>query len=289
LNSAVVSEPWQARLELGFSSVLESADPGVQARTVLSRRRHRGPLRVQKALYPEGRSVCHTVVLHPPSGIAGGDLLELDVEVGDHAHAVLSTPGATRWYKANGQTARQHTHIRLGAGARLDWLPQENLFFEASNAELSFSLEADASATALGWDAVMLGRTARGEGFTRGRIGLASHFSRAGGTVWRERARLDGGDTLLHSAAGLAGLPVQATLWAVGSACTPELAASLAPLLPWSDQLRAGSTALPGGIVLVRILGLAMEPVRMLLERLWVGLRPTVLGVAAAPLRLWVS
>ena len=47
---------WEAEIALGFTRL----DSG----TVLSERRHRGPLRVQKALYPEGRDVCQTILLH---------------------------------------------------------------------------------------------------------------------------------------------------------------------------------------------------------------------------------
>jgi urease accessory protein len=278
-----------ARLELGFKSVLDTEESRARRRTVLAHRRHQGPLLVQKCLYPEGEEICHTIVLHPPAGIAGGDVLELDVELGSGAHAALSTPSATRWYKANGRIARQDTRIALKEGARLDWLPQENLFFNAAQAEVSITVDADEGAAAIGWDAVMLGREASGERFETGLVRLSCHFSRAGQSIWREQGNLQGADPLLTSPAGLAGMPIVATFWALGAVCTPALAQSLAPLLPWSDQLRAGSTALPGGIVLVRIIGQQMEPVRALLERLWTGLRPTVLGVPAQPLRLWTS
>jgi urease accessory protein len=274
---------------LGFTSVIERHGSDALSRTVLSRRRHEGPLRVQKPLYPEGVEICHAIVLHPPAGVVGGDELELEVRVGAGAHATISTPSATKWYKTNGRAARQTTQIVLGPGAKLDWLPEENLFFDQAHANLRFELRADPSAAAIGWDVTMLGRSARGERFRSGDLGFRSRIERAGEVLWCEQARIRGGDGLLELPTGMANRPVLATLWALGSACTAELAESLAPHLPWSDELRAGSTSLPGGILLVRVLGHAVEPVRTLLERLWAVLRPRVLGRQAQPLRLWSS
>lgn len=289
MNFAVVPKPWDARLELEFTSMVLYPHEPQRRQTVLSRRRHDGPLRVQKSLYPEGERVCHTVILHPPAGIAGGDVLDLDVKVRADGHATISTPSAAKWYKSNGGVARQSTRIELGANARLDWLPQENLVFDQARAETRFTLEADPSAAAIGWDATMLGRTARGERFDHGELGLYTHISCGAKSLWREQGRLRGGDALLSSPVGLAGMPVMATLWALGAACTTALGQTLAPMLPWSAQLRAGSTVLPGGLLLVRILGVEIEPVRSVLESVWTRLRPTVLGTQAQPLRLWAS
>ncbi len=80
---------WEATLALGFERV--------GARSVLARREHRGPLVVQKPLYPEGPDVCQCVIVHPPAGIVGGDRIVLTVSVGRDARAQLTTPGATRW------------------------------------------------------------------------------------------------------------------------------------------------------------------------------------------------
>src|SRR5258707_14454266 len=115
------NEPWPAELHLRFARR--------ETRTVLVERRHSGPLTVQKALYPEGEEVCHAVIVHPPGGIAGGDELLFEIDLEANSRAVVSTPAATKWYKAPLRQCRQQVMIRLAHGSSLDWLPQENIFF----------------------------------------------------------------------------------------------------------------------------------------------------------------
>jgi len=279
LNAALAKAAWQAQLELGFA--LDGT------RSVLRRNRHFGPLTVQKALYPEGRGICHALIVHPPAGIAEGDRLAIDIRVEALAHAVVSTPSATRWYKSAAAYASQDISLVVSAGATLEWLPQENLFFENARANQRLVIHAEEGARVLAWDAYTLGRSARGEAWQGGSVRLASELHRQGAMIFTERGAIAGGDSLLEAAPGLFGMRSGATFLALAKGCTSALAEELARELPYGPDLAAGVSAPVDGLLLVRILGRDSQHVRGLLHSTWARLRPLLLGVGFAPLRIW--
>ncbi len=287
---------WQALLELRFE---RRAAQG----TVLAQARHSGPLRVQKPLHPEGPGICHAVLLHPPGGIAGGDQLKIDVCVAPGAHALLTTPGATRWYKAQGRPAAQHVRLRVEEGATLEWLPQENMLFAGADATMALELELAPGARAIGWDAVVLGRYGAGEQWrghgpaAAARLILNNRLSHGGLPLWLEQGELRSTDTLLDSPVAWAGFPIQASLWAVapgGDVPWAELNERLATALPWNDELRACASLLAGrggapSMLLLRVLARRMQAARAVLHEGWRLLRPALLNQEARPPRLWAT
>lgn len=279
---------WHASLRLRFAARA--------GRTAMVERRHQGPLMVQKPLYPEGGAICHAVVLHPPAGVAGGDRLDIDIAVAPGAHAVLATPGATKWYKSLGREAAQHVRIDVADGARLDWLPQENIVFDDARARIATDVTVAPGGSAIGWDAVVLGRQASGEHWSSGELWLDTRVAAPGGALWIEQSHLDAGSPLRTAVAGMDGLHILGTLWAVGQGATPALAEALAESLPYQPHLRAGVTCLDGRdsdnrppMLLLRVLGREMEAVRRVMTDAWTALRAPIHGVAARPLRLWAT
>ncbi len=226
LNNALNS-PWEAELNLRFSRR--------DGHSLLASRSHRGPLVVQKPLYPEGKSICHAIILHPPGGIAGGDRLSLNVDVESDAHALLTTPGAGKWYKANGREASQHLGFRVHENAILEWLPQENIVYDDAQAVWNARVDLAESACYAGWEIICLGRQACGEQFRTGNLRQNLRIYRSSRLIWGEHANLKGGDNLLTSAAGLRGSPVTATFVVAAGTTPTHVQESCRAVLPDDD------------------------------------------------------
>jgi len=279
-----IQPSWQAHLKLAFAARPDGS--------FMTERRHSGPLRVQKPLYPEGGQICHAVIVHPPGGIAGGDALTIEVDVGAASHAVLATPGATKWYKSNRRSARQHVTLRVHEDAHLDWLPQNNIVFDDARAELDLTLVIAASGSAIGWEATQLGRQAAGESWNAGHLHATTTLMRPDGELlWTERAILAADDPLRDAPQGLGGWPAFGTLWAIGPARSEQTDAALheqlTALLGFDANLRSGFTCLPGGVLLIRAVARQMQALQALQIACWNLLRPVLHGVPAQPLRLW--
>lgn len=267
-------DTWQATLALDYRCD--------GRRTVLARR-HSGPLQVQKALYPEGDALCHTVLVHPPGGIAGGDAIEIGAQVHAQAAALVTTPGATKWYKANGRRAAQR--VALQVDGALEWLPQEAIVFNHADVQSELAINVGANGALLGWDMVALGRAAAGEAFKQGRFAQTIRLSDAGALQWIERTRIDGGDALLDSPIGLAGRRVFGCLWAVGPHWRDDDLDDLRSRLPADAPV----TRLGPRLLVARVLVQGTQAARRALEAAWRELRPRVLGRAAVAPRIWAT
>jgi urease accessory protein len=250
-------------------------------RTVLAKRRHDGPLVVQKPLYPEGDAVCHTIVVHPPGGIAGGDQLSVTASVGEGASAVLTTPGAAKWYRSEASWARQH--VSFDVRGTLEWLPQETILYNASLAHMHTEIRLARAAIYIGWEVLCLGRTGSGERFASGSCVLATQIWREGLPLWNERGHIDASGTLLRSPAGWSGHTVCGTLLAAGEVDDACVAACR------TESPAAGEAAasrLPG-LLVARYLGDSSEAAKRYLAKLWAILRPSLFGREAVAPRIW--
>ena len=260
---------WKAHLSLHFQKDAQ--------RTVLAKRSD-GPLVVQKPLYPEGADLCHAIVVHPPGGVVGGDELFLEIRSERESDALLTTPGAGKWYRSSGPWAKQKLFFELEGS--VEWLPRETIVFDGALAELHCDIDLKDRGRFIGWEVVCLGRTGAGKRFDRGEIRIETSVTRDGRRLFFERGRIDGGGSLMRSPVGLAGRTVFGTLVAAGEIET-VLLNECRKRVP-----QCAVTLLPG-LLIARYLGDSSEEAFQAFVSLWKLLRPAVLRREAVEPRIW--
>ena len=279
---------WHASLKLDYA--LAKQKHAQNAPKTVAYFEHNGPLRILQSLYPEGDAVCHNVVVHPPGGLVGGDTLNIDITVAPGAHALITTPGATRFYRSDGAPALQAVHAKLQDGARLEWLPLEALAYSGCIAQNRSCFELASTAEMMAWDVTALGLPQANLPFERG--SFSQHIELPG--HWLERARIDAADTvLMDGPLGLAGHRCLGTLFfATGSSVSrtrreAALETARAVIAAHPLQGNAGVTAPNPHVIVLRVLAPLVEPAMGLLRQVWNVWRHQLWGLQAGTPRIW--
>ena len=293
-----IARHWSASLDLRFGTR--------RGQTVLLQNTHRGPLRLIKALKsdgeapsgPGGPSRVDAMIVHPPGGLAAGDSLRLRMDLDEGARVRSSTPGSQKWYRGQ---ASASTHIRVGRGAQLEWLPQPSIVYDGAFVDQSLRVDLDADCAMVGSECLVLGRRSMGERFTKGGLRQSIRINRAGRPIWQESTDAAADAPLWSVQAGWAGRVVGASVWAIGGAGATWEDADLvdqwrAALVSAADRragqrgrLLGGATRIAHRIVLAKILGDEADTVAELAQQLWALARPPVLGEAAQAMRIWAT
>ena len=272
---------WRADLKLDYT---------LESQRTVARYLHQGPLRILQSLYPEGDQICHNVLVHPPGGLVGGDTLDIQVNVAEGAHALVSTPSATRFYKSGGQAALQQVTATLAPGSRLEWLPLEAIAYNDCEATNRAIFNLAPTAELMAWDVTALGLPSSDLAFTKGHF--QQHLEIPG--VWLERGNLRGDDTRwLNSPLGLAGQKCLASLvFASGHNIEPQRAAQALEaarevLEAHPLRLQAGITCAHPQVIVLRVMSPLVEPSLDLLKQVWAVWRHTLWALPSTPPRIW--
>ena len=275
VRAVLPAHAWRARLELHF---------GRRAgRSVITHRRHVGPLVVQRPFYPEG-DVCHVYVLHPPGGVVGGDDLEIIAAVDQRAHALITTPASGKFYRSDRLKASLRQRLSIAANGVMEWLPQETILFSGSHVAMTTHVDVASNSDFIGWDILCLGRPASGESYQSG-------FCRQAFEIWRdqqpliiERAMFNGNSELLSAPWGLAGYSVVGTMIALNA--DASLLAPLREIEPGKDNGLFSATLIDG-VLVCRFLGHQGEVARKCFIQAWQRIRQKLIGRPALVPRIW--
>jgi urease accessory protein len=268
------SSGWQADLRL----VYRRAGP----RTILAERAHSGPLLVQRPFHPEA-GVCHSYVIHPPGGVVGGDRLRLSARVEQGAHALLTTPGATRCYRSGGgRRANLNQDLEVSAGT-LEWLPQETIAFDGADFRSCTHVTLDQASKFIGWEILCLGRPESNAPFGAGRVQQDLRVTVGTTTVFLDRLRISApGAYPLSSTWGLRGREAIGTMLA-----WPGNEEAVAAIRDVASPLVDCAFTMVDKVIVCRAAAAQGEAIRMHFVAVWQTLRRRILRRAAVAPRIW--
>ncbi|EHT2445827.1 MULTISPECIES: urease accessory protein UreD [Proteus] len=254
-----------------------------RGKTCLTEKRHLGPLMVQRPFYPE-QGVAHTYLLHPPGGVVGGDTLSININVQPYAHALLTTPGATKFYRSAGGTASQTQTLTVAQEGFLEWLPQENIFFPDAQVCLTTHIHLASSAKFIGWEMQCFGRPVLNEWFETGKVKGRLNFYVDERLILTESMRVEG---LQKQAAAMREFPMFGSLYIYPA--TDALKEIIQHHLEKINPLVEYGLTDVDGILVLRVLGTQTEPVMACFAQVWQIVRQHWLGYCPEPPRIWAT
>jgi urease accessory protein len=237
-----------------------------------------------RALFPvdAGRH-CQAVVANVGGGLTGGDRFQVAVTVESGAAATVTTQACEKIYRSTGPDAAIATSLKVEAGATLHWLPQETILFDGARLARRLDVTVAAGASVILLEAVVLGRTARGEVLTSGHFTDRWRLRRDGQLLHAEQLRLDpAARGALSGAATLGGKAAFATLFAILPDPAGALSAVRAALAETGDSdIEAGASLIDDRLI-VRALATTSWKLRS-------GLLPVLAKLSGEPLpRVWM-
>ena len=281
LSNSSASKSWTGKLDLTYSHQ--------DGTTKLSNALAQAPLKIQRAFYPEGPELCHSVILHTAGGIVGGDRLLQTIELEAHSQVLLTTAAASKVYRSEGERSQQIITLTLGENAYLEWFPQETVIFNKAIYQQDLRVELGENAVFCGWEITRLGRTARGEQFLAGDWRSRIEIWQAGRPLWIDRQGLQGGLEMINSPNGLNQKAIVATFIWLGQKVETEILTEARELgKSWLKEGEIGRTQTQNEGLLCRYRGSSTTEVKQYFEAIWGLLRQTYRDRPVIRPRIWV-
>ncbi len=268
---------WRAHLAVE----LEPSEGKTRVRHVT----HRGPLRIQRAFYPERDGTSHVYLLHPPGGVVGGDELCVRLSARAGAECLFTTPSAMKLYRSAGPTAQIFQELHVAREATMEWLPQETIVFSGARAEVTTRVTLEPGARFFGWELTCLGRPAAGEDYATGQLTQRVELWQDELPVYIDRLQIDARARMTRAAWGLGGRATSGTLLIAG-ATTKLLSVVRECLLVERASGKFAATDLDGAL-LVRYLGSSVPECWATFRLVWEAVRPLFKGTSPSPPRIW--
>ncbi|BAQ65199.1 urease accessory protein UreD [Geminocystis sp. NIES-3709] len=256
---------WQGKINLVYEYQ--------EGKTKIKSAYHQAPLKIQRSFYPEGDSICHSVILHTAGGIVGGDILSQTIHLSSNSQVFITTPAATKIYRTQEKKAFQEIIINLENDTYLEYLPQETIVFNKCQYQQKLRVNLRENATWLGWEIIRFGRSARGEIFTHGQWLNQTEVWYKDKPLWIDRQLLQGESNLFSAINGLANKPVIGNLTLISAKINQDIIREIRELIESKfTNLIICITTLQQGL-LCRYHGNSVSEAKTCLTAIWQLLR----------------
>ena len=216
------------------------------------------------------------MLINTAGGLTGGDTIAWEAAAGPDSRLVLTTQACERIYRSLGDTVHVSTRLTAGAGAHIDWLPQETILFENSRLDRRIDIDLDETASLCAVEAILLGRDAMGEKALHAQLTDNWRIRRGGKLIHAEATRITGApERERENLALLRGASAFATVVYIGADAEAR-EARLPPVAPGVGVSRSGE----------RLVVRALAPSGLALRRLVIPVITVLSGVGSLP-RLW--
>jgi len=275
---------------VGHEGTLRLALERRGAATVVARCRYTVPLQVLAPLALDDPAAIVSI-LNPTGGLVGGDRLSIEVDAGADAHAVLTTPSATRVYRTDGDPATQTVRLRLGPRAVVEWVPDQTIPFAGSAFRQVIDVEMDEACGLVLVDAFSAGRIARGEAWQFALLETALSVRDRHGWLLHDRFVLRPGSTPAPDQPRWDGLGLAerhayvASVAVLGAFDGVRFAAEVASRTAACVDAWVGVAHLARGGVLVRCLAAGAPGLAQVVDLVWAAARAALLGLPSLALR----
>ena len=271
---------WEAKLCLGLTLK--------DGKTILSKRRHDGPLTIQRPFYPEKNDTCHLYILHPPGGIVGGDSLTIDVECSSDTSTLITTPAANKYYRSAGFTAWQSQSFFVKNSATLEWLPQETILFDGCKVRSKAIVNLEENANFFGWEIVSFGRPACNEEFTKGWFKQSIEIWRDDEPLLIDRVDIKDRADVFNALWGLGKKPAMGLLTIVTNN-TSDLDKARQEIHAMIKDVCSMSVTVIGKMLICRCLDINATTIRETFIELWKQIRFMLLKKPPSSPRIWAT
>jgi urease accessory protein len=153
---------------------------------------HLGERGGYRMLFPRAHSArAEAVLINTGGGVVGGDRVAFDISAEPGADVAVTTQAAERIYWSAGPFSTLDVHLKVAAGARLAWMPQETRLFSGARLRRRIEVDVAGGGAALLAESTVFGRVASGEVMQHGRLHDIWRVRRDGRLVFAEATRLD--------------------------------------------------------------------------------------------------